>query len=410
MTKTPEIKALAQDTAQPVLIAGAGIGGLTAALALARAGRSVVVIEKRTRVEETGAGIQLSPNASRILIALGLGPALSRAAGEPDKLVVRRGLDGSRLCDMPLGRSMRERFGAPYYVVHRADLQTILLDAVRGLPQIRLVFGRSILDARTQPDAVEVTAEGTSGVETLRGSCVVGADGLWSRVAPAMGDSSEPVFCGYVAWRGTVPVEAAPKGFQKPETGLWVGPDAHVVHYPVRGGRTINVVAVLNDRNSEPGWSRPGDPAVFRERFKAWTPELRALFEAVPEWQVWSLFDRPPRKSWTKGRIALLGDAAHPVLPFLAQGGACAIEDAAVLAACLAGIPHDVPLALKAYEAERRPRASEIQSAARRNGQIYHMAGPMAFARDLVMTKAGGERLLRRYDWLYGWVPVAKRG
>lgn len=399
------MSAAAAGAGRPVLIAGAGIAGLTLALMLGRAGRSVTVLEKRTRIEDIGAGIQLSPNASRVLLSLGLGPALARAAGEPERLIVRRGIGAGRLVDMTLGRTARERFGAPYYVVHRGDLQTILLDAVRSLPQVRLVFGRAVVSADTEGEEAVVSVDAGNGPETHRGEALIGADGLWSRVAHAIGDHSEAEFSGFVAWRGLVPTERAPAAFRRQETGLWLGPNAHVVHYPLRGGKVVNVVAVIGDRNSEPGWSRPGDPALFQRRFRGWSPELRGLFEAVDDWQVWSLFDRTPRERWVSGRIALIGDAAHPLLPFLAQGGACAIEDAAVLSARIAAMPGDLPGALRAFESVRRPRAAALQNAGRANGRIYHMPEPFALARDFVMRRLGGEGLLNRYAWLYEWTP-----
>jgi salicylate hydroxylase len=393
------------DAESPVLVAGAGIGGLTTALALARAGYSVVVLEKRTKVEEVGAGLQLSPNASRILIGLGLGLPLARVAGEPERLMVRHGQGGGRIVEMPLGSTTTQRFGAPWWIVHRADLQTVLLDAVRGQPSIRLLFGRSVKSVDEEGQGVTVPTESASGPETWRGRFLVGADGVWSRVARAIGDETEADFSGNVAWRGLMPTEAAPPPFRRKETGLWLGPGAHVVHYPLRAGKLVNVVAVIGDRNSEPGWSRPGDPSVFRRRFRGWSRELHVLFEAVPEWQVWSLFDRAPRARWTKGRVTLLGDAAHPVLPFLAQGAALAIEDAAVLTASLAASPNDVPAALAAYEAARRPRARRVQAAARSNGRTYHLPMPFSLARDAVLRHLGGEGLLRRYQWIYDWQP-----
>jgi salicylate hydroxylase len=389
----------------PILIAGAGIGGLASALLLGRDGHPVTVLEKRTRIEEVGAGIQLSPNASQILVGMGLGQALARAAGEPERLMVRRGIGGARLVTMPLGSVMRERFGAPYFVVHRADLQTLLLDAVRSLANVRLLFGRSVTSVDQEGDEAVVSVTEANGPETYRGGLLIGADGLWSRVASAIGDQSEPDFTGYVAWRGVVDAEKAPPPFRRQETGLWLGPGAHVVHYPLRAGKVVNVVAVVSDRNAEPGWSRPGASDHLRRRFGAWSPELKVLFDAVPEWQVWSLFDRAPRSSWCKGRTALLGDAAHPILPFLAQGGAFAIEDAAVLAHQLRTCGGDVPKALRTYAEKRRPRAAAIQAAARRNGGIYHMHDPFAVARDLVMKQMGGEGLLNRYRWLYDWRP-----
>jgi salicylate hydroxylase len=300
---------------------------------------------------------------------------------------------------------VKERFGAPWWVVHRADLQMVLLDAVRSHPGIRLVFGRSVKSVDEEGDGVTVHTESAGGPETHRGRLLVGADGVWSRVAHAIGDATEADFSGYVAWRGLMATEDAPPPFRRRETGLWMGPGAHVVHYPLRAGKAVNVVAVIGDRNSEPGWSRPGDPSVFRKRFRGWSRELHALFYAVPEWQVWSLFDRTPRQRPTKGRVALLGDAAHPVLPFLAQGAALAIEDAAVLTRSLASKPGDVPAALALYESARRDRAKRVQDAARANGRHYHMSPPLSLARDLVLRQMGGDGLLKRYRWIYDWKP-----
>jgi salicylate hydroxylase len=388
-----------------ILIAGAGIGGLTAALSLARLGYGVTLLEQRTRLEEVGAGIQLSPNACHVLTQLGLAHPVSRAAAEPERLVVRRGETGAKLADMALGETMRQRFGAPYLLIHRADLQSLLLDQVRADPAIRLAFGRLVSAVETGPDGVRLTAQTASGEEVYEGVALIGADGLWSRVARALGDRSQPAFFGHVAWRGQVPAAEAPAAFLTRQTGLWIGRGAHAVHYPLRHGRLVNVVAVMPGETAEPGWSRPGDSARARRMFSAWSPELVQLLEKVADWQVWSLFDRAPRRRWSRGCVTLLGDAAHPVLPFLAQGGALAIEDAAVLAASLAASPHDIPAALAAYEAQRRTRTTKVQQAARQNGRIYHLGGPAAFARDLVLGGMGGARLLDRYDWLYRWQP-----
>ncbi len=389
----------------PVLIAGAGIGGLTLALALSRRGRDVVILERRTRLEEEGAGIQLSPNASRVLIDLGLGKPLSRIAGEPRRLSVRNGRSGDVLASAPLGDAMRERYGAPYCVVHRADLQLLLLDAVRAATHVRLHFGREVDGVSQEATSVVVSTSSATGMEKLRGSALVGADGLRSRTAVLLGDAGKPEFRGYAAWRGTLPPDAAPAGISRSETGLWLGPGAHLVHYPIKAGRMINVVAVVQSPIGDPDWSREGDADVVGARFKTWAAPVRELLQAVDRWRVWSLFDRPARKHWCDGRVGLLGDAAHPVLPFLAQGGALAIEDAAVLAARLTQ-SNDVAAAFRTYEAERKPRTRRVQEAARANGRTYHLGFPFAAARDLVIRRAG-EKLTDRYDWLYGWTPPA---
>ena len=387
-----------------VAIVGAGIGGLTAALALSARGCEVTLIERRTGFSEAGAGIQLSPNASRVLIDLGLGPALRRAASEPERVVIRELATERVIGGMALGGFMQRRFGAAYYVIHRAALQTILLDAVRGRPGVRLLVGRTVTALASEGARATVAMEAANGaVETLAADLVVGADGLWSTARAALGDKRQPVHRRVAAWRATVPREAAPPDLQGGDTGLWLGRAGHVVHYPVNGGRLLNIVALEHRAASVEGWSAPGDRAEIRRSFATAAPLLSALLEVPDTWQVWSLFDLPAT-TMAQGRIALLGDAAHPVLPFLAQGGALAIEDAAALAALLT---EDVPAGLRAYAQNRLRRVRRVQQAARRNGSVYHAAGPMAFARNLVMRRLGPEGMAERYAWLYGWTPPA---
>jgi salicylate hydroxylase len=391
------------------VIAGAGIGGLTAALSLARVGLQVIILEQAERLEETGAGIQLSPNASRVLLDLGLGDQLRAAAVTPTALRVLRARDGHEIVRMPLAQAA-ERFGAPYWVIHRGDLQAVLLEAVRTSPQVKLVLG-------TRVDRFAVSADGITvqGVYSLpnakvparvdtESSLLIGADGIWSAVRALLGDKTRPRFAGRVAWRALVPTEMAAKPAREPMVNLWLGRRSHLVHYPVAGGRQINVVAITEDHWDAPGWSTRSTPAEVLARYPlgAWSRHARDLIGMPDHWLKWALHERAPLSRWGDGPVTLLGDAAHPVLPFLAQGAALAIEDAAVLAAEITAHRDDVVQGLRAYESRRRGRTTRVQRTARQTGRIYHR-GVDAFLRDIGMRMLGGERLLQRYDWIYNW-------
>jgi salicylate hydroxylase len=393
--------------ARTVIIAGAGIGGLTAALALAQRGFAVTLLEAADRLEEVGAGLQLSPNAARVLIALGIAERLKPHIVVPEHLAVRNARSGRLLAQGPLGATSAQRYGAPYWVVHRGDLQAALCEAVAATPGITLKLGSKVESFTTEPDGVAVSASHGSQPLAARAHALIGADGLWSTLRQQLGHTTAPRPAGQTAWRTLVPIEAAPRSAALPAVNLWLGADAHLVHYPVKSGRMINVVAIVDDDWRAPGWSTPGEPRALLDRFppKQWHASARDLLAASERWQKWALFDCPPLAAWGEGRVTLLGDAAHPMLPYLAQGAAMAIEDAAVLAASLDRNP-DVPAALRRYEASRLPRTTRVQRDASRNGSLYHLGGAAAALRSLALMAMGGDRLISRYDWLYGWMPA----
>ncbi len=389
-----------------IIIVGAGIGGLTAALALAAHGHSVKIIEQRTNLAEPGAGLQLSPNVSRLLINLGFENALERLATEPRRSIIRNSRTGQIISEMTQGPQMRRRFGAPYWVIHRSDLHATLLDAARTCPNLILKVGRSIQSIEQDDNSAAITITSTSGSqETLTADIIIGADGVWSKTRKAVGDPRAAAYTGYVAWRAVVPKEAAPEALAGNETGLWLGPRYHIVHYPVSSGRKINIVAVERRKKPVDGWTAPGNGTeLLHSLGHSISPELRTLLACPEEWLLWSLCDLPARKL-AHGRIALIGDAAHPVLPFLAQGAAMAIEDAILLSSLLAADVDNPRQALTRYENERLTRVQRIQKEARKNGRIYHAGSLVAAGRNFILKRLGPQGMMDRYAWLYGWTP-----
>jgi salicylate hydroxylase len=414
--------------APTVIIAGAGIGGLSAALALALTGEfRAAVFDEAKELADIGAGIQLSPNATRVLLALGLAERLKPHVVAPQELRIKSGA-GKHLARIPLGIIAQERYGAPYWVIHRGDLQTALIDAARANPKITLTLNSEV--ERFTPDADGVTAHlvrGRTGSEAddstsfdARGIALIGADGIASMVRYRLAANGRwrlrvrgrLRYSDRTAWRATVPYSAVPAEFREAAVHLWLGRSAHLVHYPVKGGTAINIVAITRDDRKRPSWAaEEGAPEQVLPHFPRadWSQDALALLCAPELWLRWPLFDRPPTSRWGRGPVTLLGDAAHPMLPFLAQGAAMAIEDAMVLADCLRTTPDAPDQALRRYEDRRQPRTARVQHQARRNGQIYHLGGPAALARDHILRKLDGERLLARFDWLYAWRPDSER-
>lgn len=392
-----------------IIVAGAGIGGLTAALSLAAKGFRVIVLEKAERLEEAGAGLQLSPNASRILIDLGLKSRLTPRAVTPEAVNIMSARAGGEIARLPLGEAASLRAGAPYWVMHRADLQGALQAAVNDHPDIDLRLGCQFEDVATHAKGLTVVQRRGDIRQQELAAALVGADGIWSAVRNHLFPQVQPQFSGLIAWRGTLDATSLPREYTAPRVQLWMGPDAHLVAYPISAARQINVVAIVPGTWNRPGWSAPGDANELKNAFASqrWPSSARMLLGAVDGWRRWALFTLPDLGEWTDGAIALLGDAAHAMLPFAAQGAGMAIEDAAVLAKALSespsGNPADVPGALKRYGRQRRNRVMRVQRAARQQGHIYHLTGPLALARDLAIRAMGPERMLARQNWIYDW-------
>ena len=381
-----------------VLIAGGGIGGLAAAIALGRRGIETEILERSQFTEETGAGIQLGPNATRALAALGVLDAIEPHAFRPEAIVIYDGISGRKLSSMPLGKHAEQRYGAPYLTLHRADLHAGLRAVAQSLAPavLRPGFELTAIDAQGG-DVVALAVDGSEA----EGASLIGADGLWSTVRPLISPAASLRFTGASAWRARLPRGNLPPPFDAPVVGLWLGPGTHIVHYPVRGGGDLNVVAITEGGAERQGWNQPGGAETLLASFTRWTKDSKSLLERAEGWRSWSLSRLSPLRSWSAGRIALLGDAAHPVLPFLAQGAALAIEDAVTLAACIEAWPGDPPAAFRRYENLRRPRVARVQRLSRRYGWLYHVRGPLRPARNLILERRSEETALRRFDWLY---------
>jgi len=361
------------------------------------------VYEQAARFTEVGAGIQLGPNATRILAGWGLAKPLSEVAAFPQRLCVRSAHDGRQLGVLRLGDAIAERYGAPYATIHRADLQAVLLQAVRAAG-IHPRLSSRVVAVLPSRDGVTVGIEAHGRVE---GEALIGADGLWSSVRTHAWGDRPPRATGHLAYRGVIAQPDLPAALRSHDVNVWLGPRMHLVAYPVRGGSELNVVVIVQGQSPGPAedWDQEALAVELQRAMGRLCTPLRDLVWAMPSWRLWALNDRPPMSNadeMARGRVALLGDAAHPMRPYFAQGAGMAIEDAAELARVLALVPGravDVPLALRGYALNRWRRAARVQALSRRNGRIFHATGLVRWGRDLAL-RMSGERLLDQ-PWLY---------
>jgi 3-hydroxybenzoate 6-monooxygenase len=390
-----------------VIIVGGGIGGLAAALALARAGIAAQVIEQAAEFKEIGAGIQLGPNVFWMFEALGLVAPISALAVFPNNMIMMDSITGEEVTRMPLGEAFRKKFKHPYALIHRADLHKVLLEACGKSDRIRL-------DASQKVTAVEETADGvtvkTESGKTYRGAALIGADGLWSSIRQIVVGDGKPKPAGHITYRAVLPTSEMPEKFRWRDMVVWAGDKVHLVHYPLRTGELFNLVAVFHSDRYEEGWDSYGDPAELHERFARTCAPVRTLLNKIESWRMWVLCDRPPIKEWSRGRITLVGDAAHPMLQYLAQGANMAIEDAVCLAAKAVARRGDYAGAFRDYQAARYLRTGRVQIMARVYGEVFHAGGVAKELRNLMLGARTMEDHLAGVEWLYGEQKELTRG
>lgn len=381
-----------------IAMIGGGIGGLAAALTLLKAGFDVHVYEQSPKLLEVGAGLVISPNASRLLIRLGLGEEMKRVGVNPIAFHQRRWQDGRTLARSRLRETTEAAFGAPAYVFHRGELNAALTDA---MPKDRVHVAHRCVGFVDRGDHVEASFENGTNIKA---DILVGADGIHSAIRRQLLGEERPRFTGCIAYRGLIPMERVAHLDIEVASTNWMGPGRHFVHYPVAAGRLLNFVGLIEQSAWEvESWTEPGDLKVLAAAYEGWHPQVPAIIAAAEQTFKWALLDRLPLPQWSFGRVTLLGDACHPMLPFLGQGAAQAIEDGAALTSCLLRHSDDIPAALKFYETVRLPRASRVQEISRNNKDRFHLPdGPAQQERDAQMATGTTDWAIKSIAWLYG--------
>ncbi len=386
----------------PVLIAGGGIGGLAAAYALSRKGHDVHVLEQAAEFGEVGAGIQLGPNVFRMFDRLELTEAIDETVVYPDALVMMDGLSGEQVTCIPVNTpEFMDHFQYPYGVIYRPDLHKVFLDLCEATDFVQLSTDVSVTGMEDLGTHVRVS---TSDGGRLDGVALIGADGLWSTVRQHIVADGKPRVSGHIAYRAVLDTPEVPDINRKNTVILWAGPKTHLVHYPLHKGEIFNLVSVFHSDRYEEGWDVYGDIAELRERFTGQHEGVLGMLEKIEAWRMWVLCDREPVGNWTNGRITLLGDAAHPMLQYLAQGACMAIEDAVCLANRVEQAGGDFASAFQAYQSQRYLRTARVQMTARLYGDIYHAAGPVAELRAMMLGSRQPEQAYQGMKWLYSGV------
>ncbi|MER5861982.1 3-hydroxybenzoate 6-monooxygenase [Kitasatospora sp. NPDC002040] len=383
-----------------ILIAGGGIGGLATALSVSRQGHRVVVLESRDTFTELGAGIQLGPNAFHALDRLGVGDAVRERAVHIDELRFMDGTTGEQVVSMPLTGAYRERFGNPYAVVHRIDVYAPLLEAARADQRIELRTGATLEGYRQDEQGVVALLAGGEGVY---GDALIGADGINSFVRKQLIGDGFPQVSGHTIYRSVIPMEKVPEELRWNTVTLWAGPKWHFVHYPIGSGKYLNLAATRDDNAQEAVIGAPAEKDFVLNEFPELGDTPRQLLELGEDWRAWVLCDRDPVEKWTDGRVVLIGDAAHPMLQYAAQGACQALEDAVVLGELIGTETDEFAVRFEKFNGERRERTAATQLVAREMGrQLYHPVGEAAKARNAMLSALSPEELYEKVEWLHG--------